>query len=137
MKTRVLHLALGVTVILGLSGTAAAATTAEAVVFGLPFTLLVLGLFVYLIMRERYQRDVYRSAIEKGMPVPDKPAADYRKPALILLAVGAGYTIAITASAIAAGRWDVAAGAGVWGLIPILIGAALWRYGQLAAKGRE
>lgn len=141
MKTRIAVVALGLLLFAGFCGTAEAAANLEKVAIivmvGLPFSFLVVGIFVHLMMKERYQKDVYVAAIEKGMPVPEKPDSDYRKPALVLCAVGAGYGIAVATVFVAANRWDFAVGAGAWGVIPIFLGVALWKYGQLAARDRE
>jgi len=138
MNKRIAHFALVLALVMGLAGTAAAAPPAGmTVMIGLPFSFLVIGIFAYLVAKERYLRDVYQAAIEQGTPVPEKPVADYRKPALILCAVGAGYGIAIATVFVAANKWHVGLGAGAWGIIPVLLGAALWKYGQLAARDRE
>jgi len=104
---------------------------------GLPFSILVAGIFVYMVMRERYQRDVYRAALEKGIPPPERPVPDPRKAALVLMSLGAAYSVAAALTFIAANRWDIALGASVWGVVPLFIGAALYRHGQVQAGERH
>ena len=101
------------------------------------------GLFSYLILKQRYRKEIYLAAIERGASVPDlaEASSDLRKPALVLIALGLGFSIAthVTLSyvnapfaPIAPNPWQTS----IWGLVPILIGLALLTYKHLADKDR-
>ena len=112
----------------------------STVTTGAFFVLAAVGLAVDFILRQRYQRDVHLAAIEKGMAVPELPKKrplDLRKPALILLALGVGYTIAMFVTVSLTDNARVSAMAvAIWGIVPVLIGLALLKYRKLAERDR-
>ncbi len=112
----------------------------NTIMTGIPFILLVVGLTLYHILKQRYQRDIYLSAIEKGMPVPELPKrgpVDLRKPGLILIAIGVGFFIAmlVTLSLVDNAKASPLAVA-IWGIVPVLIGLALLKVRKLAERDR-
>ena len=102
---------------------------------------IVVGLFSYLILKQRYRKEVYIAAIEKGASVPDLAEAplDLRKPALLLIALGLGFSIAthVTLSYVSDSSAPSPLQVSIWGLVPILIGLALLAYKRLADKDRD
>ncbi len=93
----------------------------------------VAGLFVFLTLRYYFESKVQRAAIEKGHPIPLRQPTDTRKPALTLIALGLGYTIA----AYVAVPGEDALTASIWGIIPLLIGVGLLVFHYLKAKEDE
>ena len=100
--------------------------------------LAISGVFIYLIFKTYFRYKLHMRALEKGQALPESPRnrGDLRKPALVLIALGAGYSIAIFATlSVMPDKDTPALAAGIWGIIPILIGAALWAYWQMVNKG--
>ena len=98
------------------------------------------GLFVFLILRQYYQKKVDMAAIEKGIfRPPEKSPKDLRKPALVLVALGLGYFIAmqVTFGYMTYKHAPVPLQVSIWGIVPILIGVALWMHCRLKAKEQE
>ena len=106
-----------------------------------PYVLMVaiVGIAIYFTLKQRFQREVHLAAIEKGMGVPKFPQPDLRKPALVLIALGLGFSIAaFVAFSFATGhRAPHPLQVSIWGIIPVFIGAALLIFKQMAAKDQE
>lgn len=98
------------------------------------------GLFLFLILRSYFRYKLHRTAVEKGQPLPETPRirGDARKSALVLVTLGLGFMIAMQVTLSYAPDHDTPApiAVSIWGIVPILIGAGLWRYRQLAEKER-
>jgi hypothetical protein len=112
----------------------------STVTTGAFFILAAIGVVVYLVLKQRYQRDIYLAAIEKGMAVPELPKkqpVDLRKPALILIALGLGFFVAmlVTIGLVENAKVPALAVA-VWGLVPVLIGLALLKVRKLTERDR-
>ncbi len=99
---------------------------------------IIVGIFLYLILKHRYRKEIFIAAIEKGASVPDmtETPRDLRKPALVLIALGLGFTIAtyVTLSYVSDSDVPAPLQVSIWGIVPILIGLALLKYKQLADK---
>ena len=96
-------------------------------------SLLVLAPTVYLTLKQYYRKQIHLAAIERGHDLPDDPPArqpDLRRPALILMALGLGFSIAtfVTISLASHHSGPHPAAVSIWGIVPILLGAALWLY---------
>ncbi|MBI2503429.1 MAG: hypothetical protein HYW07_09405 [Candidatus Latescibacteria bacterium] len=80
-----------------------------------------------------------RSALEKGQALPETPKGDVRKSAIVLIALGLGYSIAIytTLSFVTDGDAPEPLAVSIWGIVPMLIGAALWLYWRMTEKERK
>ena len=97
-------------------------------------TVVILGLIVYFTLKQRFQKEVHLAALEKGDPV-EFPQADLRKPALVLIALGLGYSISsYVAFSLASDPDFHPLQFSIWGIIPILIGAFLWIYRNMQEK---
>ena len=144
MKRTICCLGMGVALVLSLAGYAEAGVSDSKgviaiIIFGSPLPLLVIGYTVYYILKRRYEQTIFTAAIEKGLPVPDMPKpspSDPRKAALILSALGVGYFIAtvVTVSFITKPDAPSPLQVGIWGIIPVLIGMALWYYDRMIRK---
>lgn len=114
---------------------------ANSVMTGLVFITFFSGLFAYLVLRQNNQRKVYLAAIEHGasIPLPRNPRTDARRPALVLMAAGLGFFIAMYATLSLVHEADAPAplAVSIWGVIPILIGGALWVYQRISIKERQ
>ncbi|NKB65888.1 MAG: hypothetical protein GKR89_02390 [Candidatus Latescibacteria bacterium] len=91
----------------------------------------------YLIFKEFSRRKVELAAIEKGLAVPAKQKTDARKPALVLIALGVGFSVCMftTLSSIERSSYDPSPLAiSVWGLVPVLVGLALWQYHKIQQR---
>lgn len=103
--------------------------------------VLLFGLlFLFLIMRGYFRYKLHTTALEKGLALPETPKdkGDLRKPALVLIALGLGYSIAVyTTISFGHDAHTVAPlAASIWGIVPILIGAAMWLYWRMTEKER-
>ena len=101
--------------------------------------LAILGVFVYLILKTYFRYKLRMSALEKGLPLPEDPKnhqGDLRKSALVLIALGLGYAIAIhtTLSYVSDADTPAPIAISIWGVVPILIGAGLWIYWRMVNK---
>lgn len=97
------------------------------------------GLFAWLIYRRHCltQQKVQLTAIERGMlNLPTPVQSDPRKTAWVLIALGLGFAIAIhvTLSLVPHGDLDTPFAVSVWGIVPILVGAAQWGYHHQVTK---
>ena len=100
--------------------------------------VFMVSVALYLILRLRYKRDIYLAALEKGLPAPEQPQTDMRKPALLLIALGLGFSIASYVAVSYATRVQAhPAQVCIWGIVPIFIVVALLIYRRLAAKDQE
>ena len=104
--------------------------------------LAILGVFVYLILKTYFRYKLHMSALEKGQPLPESPKnhrGDLRKSALVLIALGLGYAIAIHTMLSYVTDADTPApiAISIWGIVPVLIGAAMWLYWRMVNKGRK
>ena len=100
--------------------------------------VFMVSVALYLILRLRYKRDIYLAALEKGQPLPEQPQTDPRKPALVLIALGLGFSIASYVAVSYATRVQAhPAQVCIWGIVPIFIGVALLIYRRLATKDGE
>ncbi len=114
-------------------------STMEMVVGGilfLPLPIIAAGIILYPILKQYNRRKVFIAAIEKGaslVDIPQEAEGDLRKPSLVLIAIGLGFSIAtfVTLSYI-----DVSEApplmVSIWGIVPILVGIALMIYRRLA-----
>lgn len=95
------------------------------------------GLFLFLSIRSYFRYKLRASALEKGQALPETPKGDLRKSALVLIALGLGYSIAvhITLSYTPGGPEPFMAS--IWGIVPIFIGAALWLYWRMTEKEKQ
>ena len=98
--------------------------------------IFVVALFTFLILRLYFDSRVQRAAIEHGQLIPQRQPTDPRKAALILIALGLGYSIAVYVTLIA-NEPEQALTASVWGIVPLLIGAGLWIYYRIFEKERD
>ena len=102
---------------------------------------IIVGIFLYLILKRHYRKEVYLAAIEKGASVSDLAEApvDLRKPALVLIALGLGFSIAthVTLSYVSDSDAPTPLQVSIWGIVPILIGLALLKYRQLAERDKN
>ena len=101
-----------------------------------PITLFG-GLFLFLILGAYYRHKVYLAAIEKGQSLPARPKMDLRKTALVLIALGAGFSIATHVTITLADHHTSPLVGSIWGIVPILIGAALWVYWRMVEKEQK
>ncbi|MFA6108033.1 MAG: hypothetical protein WDA75_04610 [Candidatus Latescibacterota bacterium] len=91
------------------------------------------GLFAWLVYRRHCltQQKVQLAAIERGLLNLPAPAPnDHRKIAWVLIALGLGFAIAIhvSLSLVPDTELETPLAVSVWGIIPILVGGALWLY---------
>jgi hypothetical protein len=107
--------------------------------WGIVFSLIVAGSFLYLILKRKNQKEVELAAIAKGISLPERPKKDARKPALVLIALGLAYFIAtlVTLSTLDDPHAPAPLAVSIWGIVPLLLGAALWIYWQIGIKGQE
>lgn len=103
---------------------------------------LIFGAFVlFLIIRAYFRYKLHASALEKGLALPETPKdkSDVRKPALVLIALGLGYSISVyTTLSFGHDAPTVAPlAASIWGIVPILIGAAMWLYWRMTEKEKQ
>lgn len=98
------------------------------------------GLFLFLILRSYFRYKLHRTAVEKGQPLPETPKnrGDARKSALLLVALGVGFSIAMQVTLSYAPDADTPApiAVSIWGIVPILIGAGQWLYWRMTEKER-
>ena len=97
------------------------------------------GLFLFLILRSCFRYRLHLTAVEKGQPLTETPRnrGDARKSALVLIALGLGYMISMFTALSYVGDHDAPPLAiSIWGIVPILIGAAMWLYWQMTEKER-
>ncbi len=96
------------------------------------------GLFLFLIMTGYFRYKLHASALEKGLALPESPKGDLRKKALVLIALGLGYSIAVHTTLSFETDADAVAplAASIWGIVPILIGAGQWLYWRMTEKER-
>ncbi len=93
------------------------------------------GLFLFLILRSYFRYKLHTTALEKGLALPETPRGDVRKSAIVLIALGVGYSISMFITLSSINDPDAPALAvSIWGIVPILIGAGLWRYRQITEK---
>jgi len=98
------------------------------------------GLFLFLILRSYFRYKLHRTAVEKGQPLPETPRSrgDIRKPALVLIALGLGYSISMFVTLNSINDPDAPAVAvSIWGIVPLLIGAGQWLYWRMTEKERQ
>ncbi len=112
------------------------------VIFGSPLPLLVIGMTTYLILKRRYQKEVYTAAIAAGLPVPqmEEPTrSDLRRPAIVLIALGIGFFIAmtVTLSFVTKSHAPAPLQVSIWGIVPLLIGVSMWLYEKMASREAE
>jgi hypothetical protein len=93
----------------------------------------IAGLFTWLVLRRRYrtQQVIQVAAIERGLAtVPPVAASDSRKTAWVLMALGVGFSIAtyVSVSAVPHHGLDAPLAVSVWGIVPVLVGVALWAH---------
>ena len=91
------------------------------------------GLFTWLILRRHYrtQQAIQTAAIARGLTtVPPVAPSDPRQLAWVLIALGLGFAIATHVSISLAPHhaMDSPLAVSIWGVVPILVGAALWAY---------
>ena len=144
MKAQITQIFLGLVLVLSYADvTEARADGIEGVagIIGVftPISLFVVGMLLYFILKKRYQKEIYIAAIEKGMSVPEmdrKTPTDLRKPALILIALGLGFSIAtfVTISYVSDPDAVSPLQISIWGIVPILIGVALLVYRRIAEQ---
>ncbi len=96
------------------------------------------GVFLFLILTAYYRYKLRMSALEKGLALPQSPKSDVRKSAIVLIALGLGYSISMYTTLSMVDDHDAPALAvSIWGIVPILIGAGLWFYRQMTEKERK
>ena len=101
--------------------------------------VLLFGLlFLFLGIRSYFRYKLHASALEKGLALPESPKGDLRKKALVLIALGLGYSIAVHTTLSFETDADAVAplAASIWGIVPILIGAGQWLYWRMTEKER-
>lgn len=106
---------------------------------GVVFLGFFAGLFVLLILRQHSRRKVLLAAIDHGVPVPlsSRSAGDARRPALVLMALGLAFFIAMSVTlSLVHGDSDQppALAVSIWGVVPLLIGAALWHFHRVVMR---
>jgi hypothetical protein len=100
--------------------------------------LFFAGLFIFLTLTAYFRYKLRMSALEKGLALPETPKGDVRKAAIVLIALGLGYAISMYITLSNVNEPDAPAMAvSIWGIVPILIGAGLWRYRQITEKERQ
>lgn len=103
--------------------------------------VLLFGLlFLFLSIRSYFRYRLRASALEKGLALPEIPKdkGDLRKPALVLIALGLGFSIAMYTTLSMVPDADAPALAvSIWGIVPILIGAGQWFYWRMTEKERK
>jgi hypothetical protein len=77
-----------------------------------------------------------RCASEAFRPNDETPDR-YRRPAFVLMSIGTAYMICITLSVGILRGAERAVAAGVWGIIPLAIGVALFIYSGMVGKERR
>lgn len=97
------------------------------------------GLFAWLVYRRHCltQQKVQLAAIERGLlNLPAPVQSDQRKTAWVLIALGVGFAIAIhvTLSLVPDTELETPLVVSIWGIVPILVGAALWGYHHQVTK---
>ncbi len=97
------------------------------------------GLFLFLFARVYYRYKLHATALEKGQALPETPKGDVRKSALVLIALGLGYSIAVHTTLSFETDHDAIAplAASIWGIVPILIGVGQWLYWRMTEKERK
>ena len=99
------------------------------------------GLFLFLILRSYFRFKLHRTAVERGQPLPEAPKSrgDARKSALLLVALGVGFSIAMQVTLSYAPDADTPApiAVSIWGIVPMLIGAGQWLYWRMTEKERK
>lgn len=97
------------------------------------------GLFLFLIARVYFRYKLHTTALEKGQALPETPKGDLRKSALVLIALGLGYSIAVHTTLSFETDHDAVAplAASIWGIVPMLIGGAMWRYWRMTEKEKQ
>lgn len=97
--------------------------------------IFIVGVFTVLIHRQIVVNRTRQMAIQAGRPLAEPRASDPRKMALILIALGAGFAIAIGTTLALVPDHDAPPplAVAIWGLVPALLGGALWAYRELAA----
>jgi hypothetical protein len=98
------------------------------------------GFFLFLILRGYFRYKLHLAAVEKGQPLPETPRSkgDLRKQAIVLIALGLGYSISMFTTLSYVDDHDAPALAvSIWGIVPILIGAGLWFYWRMAELERR
>ena len=114
-------------------------STMEMVVGGimfLPLPIIAAGIILYHILKQYNRRKVFIAAIEKGaslVDIPQEAEGDLRKPSLVLIAIGLGFSIA---TFVTLSYGDVSEApplmVSIWGVVPILVGIALMIYRRLS-----
>jgi hypothetical protein len=100
------------------------------------------GLFTWLIARHHYrtQEKLQLAAIKHGMSaLPACAPRDRRITAAMLIALGVGFAIASYVCLSVSPAADVVSplAISVWAIVPILVGAALWRSSRLTSPSRS
>ncbi|MBM3277042.1 MAG: hypothetical protein FJY95_03045 [Candidatus Handelsmanbacteria bacterium] len=99
------------------------------------------GLFLFLILRSYFRYKLHRTAVEKGQPLPETPRSrgDIRKPALVLIALGLGFMVAMQTTLSYVPDHDAPApiAVSIWGIVPLLMGAGQWLYWRITEKERQ
>jgi len=123
---------------LGLCGTAEAHAHGVELAFAFSMPLLIVGWCFHSILKQRYLKEIYLKAIEKGIAVPPMPEqGDVRRTALVLIALGLGFAIAASVTLSVVTRGPHPLQVGIWGIIPILMGLALLYHKFLKDKEKE
>jgi len=123
---------------LGLCGTAEAATSGGDMALGLGVPILIIASCIYSILKQRYLKEIYLKAIEKGIAVPPMPEqGDTRRTALVLIALGLGFAIAVSVTFSMVTRGPHPLQVGIWGIVPILMGLALLYHKHLKDNEKE
>ena len=96
------------------------------------------GLFLFLIARVYFRYRLHTTALEKGQALPEIPKGDARKSALVLIALGLGFMIAMhtTLSFVHDGDTPEPIAISIWGIVPMLIGSGQWLYWRMTEKER-
>ena len=98
--------------------------------------IFIVAVFSFLILKYYFDSRVQRAAIEHGQLIPQRQPSDPRKAALILIALGLGYSIAVYVT-LNTNEPEQAWTASIWGIVPLLIGAGLWIYYRIFEKERD
>ena len=106
----------------------------KSVMTSIVWAVFLAGVFTFLIFRQVLQTRTKQAAIQAGQALPEPLPSDPRKPALVLIALGVGFAIAIatTLSYIPDPDAPAPLAVAIWGLVPALLGAALWAYRGLS-----
>jgi hypothetical protein len=100
------------------------------------------GLFTWLIARNRYrtQEKLQLAAINHGLSaLPASEPRDRRITAAVLIALGIGFAVASYVSLSLSPAADIVSplAVSIWAIIPILVGAALWRSSRPVSPSRS